>query len=241
MTLLISEDLRNLICEELAPLQLTNFYFALLPANFDQAKAFNSKFKRVAKLRSVLASSKPVFYYRDFYHRRLSHHDDHLKVYRRASPQKQFRLWPAKALAPKMRPILAQQLDRLNANSRFRIVLQINQELLLFFHGFSALDESKLQTAIDHFSRLDTFVHLSFRISHIYRQPLSPMTNFAIISPLSVKVLKLAAYGFSSQEIASQLHLSERGVNYHIDRSRELLGAKNRIHLISLAHRQGII
>lgn len=241
MTLLISEDLRNLICEELAPLELTNFYFALLPANYEQAMASNSKFKSIAKLRSVLASSEPVFYYRDFYLSRLKRHDDTFKRPNRIPPQKQFRLWPTKVLAPKMRPILAQQLERLGANSRFSMILQIDEELMLFFHGFSALDESKLQTAIDHFSRLDTFVHLCFRISHIYRQPLSPMTNFAIISPLSVKVLKLAADGFSSQEIASQLHLSERGVNYHIDRSRELLGAKNRIHLISLAHRQGII
>ncbi|WP_028109061.1 helix-turn-helix transcriptional regulator [Ferrimonas futtsuensis] len=58
---------------------------------------------------------------------------------------------------------------------------------------------------------------------------------------LALQILRLTAEGFSSEEVAEQLSLTESGVNYHLDRLKELLNARNRAQLISMAHTLGLI
>lgn len=70
---------------------------------------------------------------------------------------------------------------------------------------------------------------------------LNPITNFNCISERSLMILKLTAFGHSSAELAAQLSLTESGVNYHLDRLKQLFNARNRTHLIGLAYRYGLI
>lgn len=55
------------------------------------------------------------------------------------------------------------------------------------------------------------------------------------------EVTQLAANGLSAKEISRQLGISKRTVEAHLKASRIKLKANNTSHLISIAHRSGII
>lgn len=55
------------------------------------------------------------------------------------------------------------------------------------------------------------------------------------------EVTQLAANGLSSKEIGKQLGISKRTVEAHLRASRVKLKANNTTHLISIAHRSGLI
>ncbi len=55
------------------------------------------------------------------------------------------------------------------------------------------------------------------------------------------EVLRLAANGFTSKEIAQQIAIAHRTVERHIENARLKLGARNRAHLISKALKAGLL
>ncbi len=55
------------------------------------------------------------------------------------------------------------------------------------------------------------------------------------------EVLRLAANGFTSKEIAQQITIAHRTVERHIENARLKLGARNRAHLISKALKAGLL
>ncbi|WP_028115002.1 helix-turn-helix transcriptional regulator [Ferrimonas kyonanensis] len=57
----------------------------------------------------------------------------------------------------------------------------------------------------------------------------------------TINILKLTALGLTSAEIAKEMFLSSRGVDYHLEIAKEILGAKNKANLIYLATNQGLI
>lgn len=90
--------------------------------------------------------------------------------------------------------------------------------------------------------KLDTLLmqnHKQLVASHY--EELNPWTDAQLLSPSSMTVLKLLADGVGSNEIAEQLHLSRRGVEYHIDGLKQKLGASNRIHLVAKALKLGVL
>lgn len=52
-------------------------------------------------------------------------------------------------------------------------------------------------------------------------------------------IIKLTALGFSPKEISKALHLTPRGVEYHIQTAKMSLGANNKSNLVYLAAKQG--
>ncbi len=68
-----------------------------------------------------------------------------------------------------------------------------------------------------------------------YRDYFNPWRASGVISDRAIEVLQLAGEGQSSKYIAKVTGLSEKGVNYHLDQLRELLGANNRVNLIARA------
>lgn len=55
------------------------------------------------------------------------------------------------------------------------------------------------------------------------------------------QVLVLLAKGATDYEIASQLDISARTVQFHVDRIKERLEARSRPELITRAHEQGLL
>jgi len=55
------------------------------------------------------------------------------------------------------------------------------------------------------------------------------------------EVLVLLAKGATDYEIANQLDISARTVQFHVDRIKERLEARSRPELITRAHEQGLL
>jgi DNA-binding CsgD family transcriptional regulator len=55
------------------------------------------------------------------------------------------------------------------------------------------------------------------------------------------EVLRLAANGYTSKEIAQLITIAHRTVERHIENARLKLGARNRAHLISKALKVGLL
>ena len=54
-------------------------------------------------------------------------------------------------------------------------------------------------------------------------------------------ILELVAEGLSAKEVARTLGIMPRTIERHMDNARSKLKAKNRIHLVTLALREGAI
>jgi DNA-binding NarL/FixJ family response regulator len=60
------------------------------------------------------------------------------------------------------------------------------------------------------------------------------------LSPRESEVLKLVSEGATNPEIARSLFIGETTVKTHVSRIQTKLGARDRVHLVVLAHRAGV-
>lgn len=226
----------------LRPLELSGYYLALMPDEESARKLPNLNLQRVHKLRTLVASDPKVVRFREYYLARLRQHDSGYKKSNH-SANEPWHIWKSSEMGSRYQDALSRQMQQLEANSRFSLLLPEFERCRVFFKGFSHLDEAQLQQRLNQHGEqlLKPLFQLGQRICQRHLATMNPLTNFAILSPTSVLILQQVAEGASSAEIAEQLNLTERGVNYHIDRAKDLLGARNRIHLISLAHRMNVL
>ncbi|CAM3801421.1 response regulator transcription factor [Parendozoicomonas haliclonae] len=75
--------------------------------------------------------------------------------------------------------------------------------------------------------------HLEFML--FYRELFNPYLQMGVFSQKTLKILRMAADGYTGKRICDQLCMSERGVDYHFELLRQKLQAKNRLHLIKIA------
>lgn len=94
----------------------------------------------------------------------------------------------------------------------------LNQEELLNY-----LEDNKISEYLE-------LIH--FYMTHKYPSLTNPSSYNGTIKPKTQKVIELTAMGFNVSQISSLLHLTERGVSYHLDLAKEALGAKNKMELI---------
>lgn len=78
---------------------------------------------------------------------------------------------------------------------------------------------------------------LHFYMTRKHPKLTNPMIYSNFLKPKTLKVVELTCYGLSSKEISELLHLTERGVHYHLDQAKEILKAKNKAELVSKAHK----
>jgi DNA-binding CsgD family transcriptional regulator len=84
---------------------------------------------------------------------------------------------------------------------------------------------------------LSCYYHLQ---RHCDEEPDPPATT-SRLSKRERAVLDLVADGLSAQEIAEQVNLSARTVEWHMHQAMKKLGAKNRVQAVVLAIRDGLI
>jgi DNA-binding NarL/FixJ family response regulator len=84
---------------------------------------------------------------------------------------------------------------------------------------------------------LSCYYHLQ---RHCDEEPNPPMTTRSL-KKRERDVLDLVADGLSAQEIAEQINLSTRTVEWHMHQAMRKLGAKNRVQAVVLAIRNGLI
>ena len=78
------------------------------------------------------------------------------------------------------------------------------------------------------------------RGANVTEEPDPPATT-SRLSKRERDVLDLVADGLSAQEIAEQVNLSARTVEWHMHQAMKKLGAKNRVQAVVLAIRDGLI
>ena len=74
-----------------------------------------------------------------------------------------------------------------------------------------------------------------------YHDELNPYLQSNLFNQTAIKALKMAAIGLHNHEISAQLHITVRGVEYHLESMRNKLSASNRANLVHIAHQLEII
>ena len=97
----------------------------------------------------------------------------------------------------------------------------------------------------DHIRQIRPKLHHILSMHHFelmsnHRSKFNPYLRLGVFSDNALQVLRATAEGHSSKQISTQLDISERGVDYHIDQMRVKLHARNRLHLIKIACQLGM-
>lgn len=84
--------------------------------------------------------------------------------------------------------------------------------------------------------------HLYFELMEQFEDRLNPFyLDKSHIHTKAIQSLQLLAEGYSTKVISGKLHLTEKGVEYHLKTMRSRLGAQNRTQLVSRAYELGLL
>lgn len=67
------------------------------------------------------------------------------------------------------------------------------------------------------------------------------LENLPYHSPRRFEIIRLVSQGYNHDEVAKKLYISHGTVKNQMGRVYQRVGARNRAHLISLAHQAGIL
>jgi len=70
---------------------------------------------------------------------------------------------------------------------------------------------------------------------------LNPLTGLGLISDRSINVLRLVSDGCSRPDIAKSLYLTERGVDYHVEKLKVFFDAKNNAQLVACGYKYKLL
>ncbi|USD39080.1 MULTISPECIES: helix-turn-helix transcriptional regulator [Ferrimonas] len=251
---LVSSSILEDFVNRLEPCGFNRFYYAIVTddeysirdtlgccSNLNASRMVNLR-----RMRFAVASDASILEYRDEYLHRYAQSDE---TFARLGPALRKRhnpfIWPGNVLPSRRLKSFQrfQQRFGVDARATYYHPLPERPGWLGVCHLFSPLsvdevndkvnqDFSEFKNLLSHYC--ETFTALSFG-------SINPLANFGVLSSTCIQILSLVADGYSSEEIGEQLYMSERGVNYHLDRARQILMARNRTNLISKAFRQGVI
>ncbi|WP_299790684.1 response regulator transcription factor [uncultured Shewanella sp.] len=74
-----------------------------------------------------------------------------------------------------------------------------------------------------------------------FHNEINPYRQNNLFNQTAIKALKMAATGLHNHEISQELHITVRGVEYHLESMRNKLSASNRANLVHIAHQLEII
>jgi DNA-binding CsgD family transcriptional regulator len=104
-----------------------------------------------------------------------------------------------------------------------------------FFYPLDCeLSENELINNIQH-ALVDLGVVGSYIVSE--RILLSPFEDYHMLKPATVSIVRNLAKGCSRSELSERHFMTARGVDYHIEKAKVMLGAKNTSHLVYVANK----
>ncbi|ABZ77402.1 transcriptional regulator, LuxR family [Shewanella halifaxensis HAW-EB4] len=77
-------------------------------------------------------------------------------------------------------------------------------------------------------------------LEHFYSE-ITPFRQHKLFNKTAMRILEMAALGLQNDEIAHELDITIRGVEYHFESMRSKLSATNRANLVHIAHQLEII
>ncbi|AZG73289.1 helix-turn-helix transcriptional regulator [Shewanella livingstonensis] len=135
--------------------------------------------------------------------------------------------------------------DRFNLGCESCLTIIVSSPEQDFVGGFAIFSEQIKQDDLEDYlekNKIADYLDLiHFYMSRKYSNLTSPSQYNGTIKPKTRKVIELTAMGFHVSEISNMLHLTERGVSYHLDLAKEVLVAKNKMELIYKATHECII
>jgi len=111
--------------------------------------------------------------------------------------------------------------------------------MLIFFSDKSPEELSEIILKNDKFS--ENADALAEYIATDINSKANPWVALGAISNNSHEILQYLYQGMDTQEIAEQMSMTKRGVDYHIETLKELLQAKTRVHLMVKALKEGML
>jgi len=111
------------------------------------------------------------------------------------------------------------------------------------FRLYSPMDTRELEL---HLNKVRPELYHFLNMAHLecmahHRDRFNPYLNMGVFCNKALNTLKLTAQGYCTREIGLKLDLSDRGVDYHIEKMRVKLKARNRMHLIAIASQVGMV
>ena len=172
-------------------------------------------------------------------------------LYKRRIPFAPFMLkghWPSKFVRTAYCDVgdkLQSEKTRLFAdygvNSEASLFVNIHDEQLAgHFMINSTMSQQDLDETLE-----QALVRKTLELTHFYLtrrfRAINPHVHNGTIKPRTLKVLDLISKGANSQEAAVNLYMTARGVNYHLERSRSVLNARNTADLVRIAKESCIL
>ncbi|RPA63811.1 LuxR family transcriptional regulator [Shewanella frigidimarina] len=103
---------------------------------------------------------------------------------------------------------------------------------LLSKHTYDEINVTGLETTLKQ-AQMSLFEH--------FHNEINPFRQCNLFNQTAIKALKMAATGLHNHEISQELHITVRGVEYHLESIRNKLSASNRANLVHIAHQLEII
>lgn len=240
--------------EKLKTMGIQHFYYYIIPDDGSYLKEGMGRSSKLyfgdvgsqKKMRFAVASGKNILQFRDEFLYLFSRSDCRF-LYSQPSECKHSDpfYWPSNMPLKRRQNCLEHLLAKYDIDSGLTFYHLVNEKekWLGVFHLFFNEERATLEQKI--LDRQSELISLLLEYSSVFNsqahQEINPIANFGLLSPSCVKILAMVADGESSEDIGNKLFLTERGVNYHLDRARQILGAKNRTNLISKAYQKGLL
>lgn len=130
-------------------------------------------------------------------------------------------------------------LDAAEAGLNFGLSIPLVSTNHNTFGGWNVGGDLSCQAARLHLSQHESDLQLlAYYAHHCLMKQQRPKI---LLSPREYDCLSYMAQGFTNQQIAERLFLSESTIQYHLRKAREKLGAKNREHAIAIAVKYQLI
>ena len=108
-----------------------------------------------------------------------------------------------------------------------------------FFYdvNYELTDEQRIKLINEHMTQIEmTGSHIASE-----GEMSGPFQDYRIIKPSTVSIIQHLAEGYSRKDLSDIHFMSARGVDYHIEKAKLTLDAKNTSHLIHVAHKVKLI
>lgn len=246
---LVVEEAQQILFR-LQTLGINGFYFICIPwgghdPEDPSTKVKGRKLLHPRHLATKIVSDANIWSFSEHYISQIAKYDLTYNVGHEDNTPGQVHLWYQDKVDLSKQQMLMQLMDKYQYRSRLSFFRWVHNHDNWHAGIFlcSQLSEQEVEAKIEQ-HREQLVPALNTIVDHLYRKyikVINPFSNYGILSAQCIRVLEHLANGLQTDEIALEMDISAAGVNYHINQARKLLGGMNRTHLLSRAHRLGII
>ncbi|USD36803.1 hypothetical protein [Ferrimonas sp. SCSIO 43195] len=104
---------------------------------------------------------------------------------------------------------------------------------LYFYDGVSEQSEFEIRRSIENSLNEMIVYQTAVSASHLIT---SPLEDYGMLKSATISIIRHLSQGCSRTELSEVHHMTPRGIDYHLERAKCLLGAKNTHNLVHKSH-----